>query len=111
MQKEGVMKLRWKYRQVTGGNKGKKSREKKLFYDRINKIEKPLAIMTMGGCGVGGEITYTPKKKKNNFSKKEVALKIHKRDLFSCIREYYVQLYTSLISKSSKNRSFSRAIN
>ena len=71
MQKEGVMKLRWKYRQVTGGNKGKKSREKKLFYDRINKIEKPLAIMTMGGCGVGRRNhIHSKKKKKTTLAKK-----------------------------------------
>lgn len=29
-----------------------------------------------------------------------MALKIYKRDLFSCIRECHVQLYTSLISKN-----------
>ena len=73
MQKEGIMKLRWKYRQVTGGNKGKKSRgkKKKLFYDRINKTEKRLAIMTMGGYGVGRRNdTHSKKKKKKkiNFS-------------------------------------------
>lgn len=57
-------------------------------------------------------MTHTQKKKKKiYFSTKEVALKTDKRDLFSCIREYHVQLYTSLISKSSRNRSFSRAIN
>ena len=59
------------------------------------------------GAKWGGEITHTRKKKKKiNFSTKEVALKIYKRDLFSCIRECHVQLYTSLISKSSRKRSF-----
>ena len=76
MQKEGVMKLRWKYRQVTGGNKGKKSREKKLFYDRINKIEKPLAIMTMGGCRVGRRNhIHSKKKKKNQLQQKRGGIK------------------------------------
>ena len=68
--------------------------------------------MTMGGYGVGRRNdTHSKKKKKKKSTLAQLALKIYKRDLFSCIREYHVQLYTSLISKSSRNRSFSRAIN
>ena len=77
MQKEGIMKLRWKYRQVTGGNKEKKSREKKkkkLFYYRINKTEKPLAIMTMDGYGVGRR-NDTHSKKKNQLQHKRGGIK------------------------------------
>lgn len=37
------MKLRQKYRQGTVGKKEKKSKRTSCFYERTNKIEKPLA--------------------------------------------------------------------
>lgn len=49
MQKEGIIKLRQKYRSVTVGNKEKQSREKAISMKELyNKIEKPLTNMTNG---------------------------------------------------------------
>lgn len=100
MQKEGIIKLRQKYRSVTVGNKEKQSREKAISMKELyNKIEKPLTNMTNGWGKEKSQSTLEQERRHYKYTRDFM----HKR--IPCTTLY------QLTSKSRKNASFSRVIN